>query len=46
MECGGELPLKTDKYKLIYLQKVMKAYRIRTEQEGGGFRMSWTESND
>ncbi|WP_288985304.1 lytic transglycosylase domain-containing protein [uncultured Pseudoalteromonas sp.] len=42
----GNYHSKTDKYKLIYLQKVMKAYRIRTEQEGGGFRMSWTESND
>ncbi|EJL6460821.1 lytic transglycosylase domain-containing protein (plasmid) [Vibrio cholerae] len=35
----GHYHSKTKTYKLIYLQKVMKAYRIRAEKEGAGFNI-------
>ena len=39
----GHYHSKTHKYKLIYLQKVMKAYRVRAENNGQGYRVSWHE---
>lgn len=39
----GHYHSKTKKYKLIYLQKVMKAYRVRAEKNGTGYRVAWRE---
>jgi len=37
----GNYHSKTHKYKLRYLQKVMKAYRVRAQEQGEGYRVSW-----
>ena len=37
----GNYHSKTYKYKLIYLQKVMKAYRARAERNGNGYNIAW-----
>ena len=40
----GHYHSKTGKYKISYLQKVMKSYRVRAEKSGSGFKMSWKEN--
>ena len=39
----GHYHSKTPKYKLVYLQKVMRAYRLRAEKEGTGYHVAWRE---
>ncbi|MEZ9699757.1 lytic transglycosylase domain-containing protein [Vibrio sp. 10N.261.46.E12] len=39
----GHYNSKTKKFKIAYLQKVMKAYRLRAEKYGTGYRLAWTE---
>ncbi len=39
----GHYNSKTKKYKIAYLQKVMKAYRLRAEKYGTGYRLAWSK---